>query len=255
MARFLTVAVLLSAQNRDRKGADGTNFFLCSESRRDAMAVRVPKGWYDISVPIKQGMVYFPTDPAPPKIYRYHDAELGAKVTMSMLEMIAHTGTHIDAPLHFIPGGSTVSDMPLDATIGPARVIEIRDPEKIRVPELKKHNIRKGERLLCKTRNSPVSYESPQFVEDYVYLDGDAADYLVEKRVRLFGLDNITIGHFKEEQNLTRTHQALLSAGIYILENCALAGVPPGDYELVCLPLLLYKGDAGPCRAILRPLK
>ncbi len=218
------------------------------------MAVKVPDGWYDISVPLKQGMAYFPTDPAPPKIYRVSDYALGARVTMSMLEIISHTGTHIDSPLHFIPGGSTISDMPLEATIGPARVIEIKDREKIKVPELEQHDIKKGERVLFKTRNSPETYESTQFVEDYVYLDGDAAEYLVEKGITLFGLDNITIGHFKEEGNLIRTHQTLLSAGIYILENCALADVPPGEYELLCLPLLMYNGDAGPCRAILRPL-
>lgn len=219
------------------------------------MAVKAPPGWYDISVPLKQGMVYNPMDPIPPKIYRYHDTELGAKVTMSMLEIISHTGTHIDAPLHFIPGGSTISDMPLDATIGPARVIEIKDPEKIKVPELEKHDIKKGERILVKTRNSPATYDSPKFVEDYVYLDGAAAEYLVEKGIILFGLDDITIGHFKEEGNLAKTHETLLAAGIYILEDCALGHVPPGDYELLCLPLLMYKGDAGPCRAILRPLK
>jgi arylformamidase len=219
------------------------------------MAVRAPKGWYDISVPLKQGMNYLPLDPVPPKIYRFNDVELGAKVTMSMLEIISHTGTHIDAPLHFIPGGSTISDMPLDATVGRARVIEIKDEEKIKVSELKKHKIKKGERLLFKTRNSPRVYESPTFVEDYVYLDGTAAEYLAEKKIRLFGLDNITIGYLKDEPNIVKTHQALLSAGIYILEACALGNVPPGEYELLCLPLLMYKGDAGPCRAILRPLK
>ena len=109
--------------------------------------------------------------------------------------------------------------------------------------------------MLFKTRNSPTTYESPQFVEDYVYLDVEAASYLADKGIILFGLDNITIGHFKEEDNLTKTHQTLLSAGIYILEDCALALVPPGEYELLCLPLLMYKGDAGPCRAILRPLR
>ncbi len=218
------------------------------------MAVKVPKGWYDISVPLKQGMPYFPTDPMPPKIYRLHDTELGAKVTMSVLEIISHTGTHIDAPLHFIRGGSSISDMPLTATIGPARVIEIKDPEKIKVPELKQHNIKKGERLLFKTRNSPLTYESERFVEDYVYLDDDAADYLAEAGIILFGLDCITIGNFKDPDNIMKTHQTLLGAGIYILEDCALANVPPGEYELLCLPLLMYKGDAGPCRAILRPL-
>lgn len=218
------------------------------------MAVKVPPGWYDISVPLKQGMNYFPTDPVPPRIYRYHDVEMGAKVTMSMLEIISHTGTHLDTPLHFIPGGSTVSDMPLDACIGPCRVIGIRDQEKIKVEELEEHNIREGERLLFKTRNSPVTYTSDKFVEDYVYLDGDAADYLVEKRITLFGLDNITIGSYKDQENINRTHRTLLGAGIYILEDCALADVPPGEYELLCLPLLMWKGDAGPCRAILRPL-
>lgn len=147
------------------------------------MAVKVPQGWYDISVPLKQGMAYFPTDPFPPRIYRYHDRALGARVTMSMLEIISHTGTHIDASLHFIADGSTISDMPLDATIGPARVIGIKNPEKIKVSELEKHDIKKGERVLFKTRNSPKAYESERFVEDYVYLDGAAAEYLVKKGI------------------------------------------------------------------------
>ena len=219
------------------------------------MTATVPQGWYDISVPLKQGMNYLPIDPLPPKIYRFSDVELGAKVTMSMLEIISHTGTHIDAPRHFIPGGSTVSDMPLDATVGPVRVLEIKDPETIKVEELKKHNIKKGERILCKTRNSPLAYESPKFVEDYVYLDADAAAYLAEKQIILFGLDCITIGDYRNEESVMKTHQSLLAAGVYILEDCALANVPPGDYELLCLPLLMFKGDAGPCRAILRPLK
>jgi arylformamidase len=219
------------------------------------MAATVPSGWYDISVPLKQGMNYLSLDPVPPKIYRFSDVDLGSKVTMTMLEIIAHTGTHIDAPRHFIPGGSTISDMPLDATIGPARVIEIKDPETIKVEELKKHNVREGERILCKTRNSPIVYESPKFIEDYVYLDADAAVYLAEKKIILFGLDCITIGNFRNEESIVKTHQSLLEAGIYILEDCALANVPPGEYELLCLPLLMYHGDAGPCRAMLRPLK
>ncbi len=218
------------------------------------MAVKSPKGWYDISVPLKQGMIILPIDPLAPKIYRYSDVNLGAKVTMTMLEIISHTGTHIDAPLHFIPGGSTISDMPLDATVGPARVIGIKDQQRIKVSELEKHNIKKGERLLFKTRNSPASYEGPKFLEDYVYFDNDAAEYLVAKGVRLIGLDFITIGNFKDETSVTKTHTTFLNAGVYILEDCALGDVPSGDYELICLPLPVYHGDAAPCRAILRPL-
>lgn len=218
------------------------------------MDIKALKGWYDISVPLKQGMIYFPKDPAPPKIYRIMDVEKGDMVTMSMLEIISHTGTHIDTPLHFISGGSTVTDMPLDATIGPARVIEIKDHKKVKVQEIEPYNIKPEERILFKTRNSPLAYTSEKFVEDYVYLDIEAAQYLAQKKVRLVGLDNITIGHFKEEDNLRQTHRTLLEAGIYILENCALAEVPPGEYELICLPLRIYQGDAGPARAILRPL-
>jgi arylformamidase len=214
-----------------------------------------PEGWIDISVPLKQDMVHFPNDPIPPKIYRMHDVEKGDKVTMSVLNIISHTGTHVDTPLHFIPGGSTVSDIPLDALIGPTRVIEIKDRDKIKVEELEPYDIKAGERILFKTRNSPVAYESEKFVEDYVYISSEAARYLAEKKVRLVGLDCITIGHFKEPDNLNQTHIVLLKAGVYILEDCALAGVAPGDYELICLPLLIDKGDAGPCRAILRPLQ
>lgn len=218
------------------------------------MSVKLPEGWYDISVPIKQGMSYLSLDPVPPKYYRLHDAELGSKVSISMLEILSHTCTHLDTPRHFIPDGSTISDMHIDAVVGPCRVIEIKDDETIKVPELEQHNIQKNERLLFKTRNSPYTYESETFVEDYVYLDENAAYYLAEKKIRLFGLDNITIGYFRDEESIIKTHRALLEAGIYILEDCALGGVPAGEYELLCLPLLLYKGDAAPCRAILRPL-
>ena len=219
------------------------------------MSIKLPEGWYDISVPIKQGMSYLVLDPVPPKIYRLHDAELGSKVTISMLEILTHTCTHLDAPLHFIQGGSTISDMRLDAVVGPCRVIEIKDRETIKVSELEKHAITEGERLLFKTRNSPMTYAGEKFVEDYVYLEGNAADYLAEKKILLFGLDNITIGNFSDEESIIKTHRTLLEAGVYILEDCALGDVPPGEYELLCLPLLIFKGDAAPCRAILRPLR
>jgi arylformamidase len=219
------------------------------------MVIKAPKGWYDITVPLKQGMTPLRINSNPFQIYRLHDVALGAKVTMTYMEMSCHVGTHIDSPLHFIPGGSTISDMPLNATIGPARVIEIKDKQKIKVAELEKHNIRKGERLIFKTRNSPITYESETFIEDYVYFDIPAAEYLAEKAVTLVGLDNWAIGNIQDGDNIIKTHHALLNAGVYILEDCALEHVPPGDYELLCLPLLIYHGDAGPCRAILRPLK
>jgi arylformamidase len=214
----------------------------------------VPPGWYDISLVLKQGMHNLILDPTKPKIYRLHEAELGSPVTITMLEILSHTGTHIDCPRHFIAGGSTVTDMALDATIGPARVIEIKDPAIITPRELETHDIKKGERILCKTSNSPTVYESKEWIEDYVYLGEEAAKYLAEREIRLFGMDAITVGYYKDDASIHATHRALLEAGIYILEGCALADVPPGSYELLCLPLRILGGDASPCRAILRPL-
>jgi len=213
------------------------------------------KDWIDITVTLKPDMNYLALDPVPPKIFRISDVDKGDKVTMSKLEIISHTGTHVDTPLHFIPGGSTITDMPLDATVGPARVIEIKHPSMVTVEELDPYNIKAGERILFKTRNSPVTYESDTFVEDYVYISTEAARYLADRNVRMVGLDNITIGDFKDEASIVETHRALLEKGIYILEAVALDGVEPGEYELIFLPLKLLHGDACPGRAILRPLK
>jgi arylformamidase len=213
------------------------------------------KDWIDITVTLKPDMNYLIIDPVPPKIFRISDVNRGDKVTMSKLEIISHTGTHVDTPLHFIPGGSTITDMPLDATVGPARVIEIKHPKLVTVEELEPYNIKEGERILLKTRNSPITYESPTFVEDYVYISNEAAKYLASKKIRMVGLDNITIGDFRNEESVVATHRALLEKGIYIIEAVALAGVEPGEYELIFLPIKLLDGDACPGRAILRPLK
>ena len=210
--------------------------------------------WIDITVTLKPDMNYLKLDPVPPKIFRLSDVDRGDKVTMSKLEIISHTGTHVDAPLHFIPGGSTITDMPLDATVGPARVIEIKHQSLVTVEELEPYDIKEGERILLKTRNSPITYESPEFVEDYVYISKEAAEYLADKKIRMVGLDNITIGDFRDEDSIVATHRAFLEKGIYVLEAVALDGVEPGDYELIFLPLKLLNGDASPGRAILRPL-
>ena len=160
------------------------------------------KDWIDITVTLKPDMNYLALDPVPPKIFRISDVNNGDPVTMSKLEIISHTGTHVDTPLHFIPGGSTITDMPLDATVGPARVIEIKDQKMVTVEELEPYNIKEGERILLKTRNSPVTYESSHFVEDYVYISSDAARYLADKKIRMVGLDNITIGDFRDEESI-----------------------------------------------------
>ena len=209
--------------------------------------------WIDISIPLKDKMVHWPGDPVP-RIQRLKDRDKGDPVSLMELQIIDHVGTHVDAPLHFIAGGMTIDKMPLNATTGRARVIEIKDKKAITVKELEKHIIRRGERILFKTDNSRRCYQTDEFIDDYVYFMTDVARYLADKKVRVVGLDYISIGTPKEKENLRDTHQILLDAGVYIIEGINLAKVKPGRYELVCLPLLLEKGDAAPARAMVKPV-
>ena len=210
--------------------------------------------WIDISIPfpVDKPMPFFPTDPQGPSVTRIFDRTKGDPVTMSQININSHNGTHIDAPFHFIAEGTTIDMMPLDTAIGPARVIEIKDPVSIKLDEVEPYDIKEGERILFKTRNSSYAYKTADFVDDYVYCTNEVAHYLKDKKIRLVGVDYITIGNQKDHENIKIVHETLLMNGIYIIEMLNLDGVKPGDYEMVCLPLRMEKGDAGPCRAIIR---
>ncbi|MBI4302916.1 MAG: cyclase family protein [Chloroflexi bacterium] len=207
--------------------------------------------WIDISVPLRDGMEHWPTDPAV-RIERTSDIESGDSHTLSSITMGSHTGTHIDAPLHFLRGGAGVDLMPPEATIGRARIIEIRDAESIKISELVGQAIRPGERILFKTRNSTQAWQAGKFVEDFVFLSEEAARFLADRRVRLVGVDYLSVGSYRGGGS--RVHQALLGAGVWILEGLNLSSAKPGRYELVCLPLRLMGGDGAPARAIIRPV-
>ena len=206
--------------------------------------------WIDVSVTLRTGMVSWPGDP-PAHISHALDMERGDPCTVSLLEMGAHTGTHMDAPAHFVRGGIGIDSMPLDAAIGLARVIPIRDRKSIKTDELVRHRIRRGERVLFKTHNSDHAWDTDSFVEDFVYLSATAAQYLVERQVRLVGVDYLSVGGFRADG--VETHQALLKAGIWIIEGLNLKRVRPGRVQLVCLPLKISGGDGAPARALVRP--
>jgi len=194
-------------------------------------------------------MVHWPDNP-PVSIERMLDIERGDVANVSKLSMGAHTGTHMDAPIHFFRTGRGLDTMPLTATIGRARVIEIRDPESIKPEELRPHRIQRGERVLFKTRNSARCWQTDDFVEDFVYISQEAARYLAAKQVQTIGVDYLSVGGFFKDG--VETHHALLEAGIWIIEGLNLANVAPGIYELVCLPLKIEGSDGAPSRAILR---
>ncbi|MDO8491505.1 MAG: cyclase family protein [Dehalococcoidia bacterium] len=208
--------------------------------------------WIDISVALQDGMAHWPTDP-PVRIQRVLDMERGDSHTLSLLSMGSHSGTHIDAPLHFVKQGRSIDQLSPDILIGRARVIEICDGESIKPVELAQYDIRRGERLLFKTRNSSRVWQSDRFIEDFVFLSEAAASLLAERRVRLVGIDYLSIGGFKRDGG--RVHRLLLEAGVWIIEGLDLSGAEPGGYELVCLPIKLSGGDGASARAIIRPAR
>ncbi len=208
--------------------------------------------WIDVSVPIHSGMVHWPGDPAV-EITRALSRDRGDAANVSKLEMGAHTGTHMDAPLHFIDGGAGIDTLPFDATVGPARVIAIRDPRSITAEELAPYALQAGERVLFKTANSPRCWRTDAFVEDSVYLSLGAARHLAECGVRTVGVDYLSVGGFNNDEG-PEIHRVLLSNGVWIIEGLDLTNAAAGPVDLICLPLRISGCDGAPVRAILRQL-
>ena len=209
-----------------------------------ANSLEISRKWLDVSVPIYSGMVHFPNNPSI-EIDTITHVERGDICTLSALTMGSHTGTHIDAPIHFLPGGTGTEEVPLENLIGPARVIEIKDPDAVKAEELRLHNLGVRERLLFKTSNSQRCWKTSEFVPDFVSIAEDAASYLASLNTLAVGIDYLSAGS-------PETHRTLLSAGIAIVEGLNLAGISQGRYELLCLPLKILGGDGAPARALLR---
>ena len=200
---------------------------------------------FDVSVPIRDGMLHYAGNP-PVHVTRVSSLEGGDPANVSELDMGAHSGTHVDAPNHFLEAGPGAEALPLETLIGPAEVVDATtattalDLVTLRDLELPP---RGSERILFKTRNSQL-WSRNEFTRDFVRLDGEAAAYLVERGVKLLGIDYLSIGD-------AEAHRVLLSAGVVCVEGLDLRGIEPGSYELVCLPLKLVGSDGAPARAVL----
>jgi arylformamidase len=168
----------------------------------------------------------------------------GAAANVSRLDFGVHTGTHVDAPLHFIEGAPGTESLALDVLVGPAHVVDATGVEQV----LDEERLRgiglpaEAERLIFKTRNSSL-WELEEFSHDFVHLTGSGARYLIGRGTRLVGIDYLSVG---DED----AHRGLLGAGIVAVEGLDLRSVEPGEYQLVCLPLRLGS-DGAPARAIL----
>ena len=206
--------------------------------------------WIDLSVPLRSGMAHWPGDPEP-NFERISDMEQGADVNVTFCRMTAHTVTHMDAPCHFVKGGTSIDTFPIHTGIGEACVVELsRDCQVVRDADLRDKGIQRGDRVLLKTRNSETRWANADFHSDYVALDLSGAHFLVEAGVALVGVDYLSVGVFDGDG--PATHRALMQAGIWIVEGLDLSRVTGGRYDLVCLPLRLQGADGAPARVVAR---
>ena len=205
---------------------------------------------YDITVPIHAQMPVYEGDPGV-KIDAWSAFAKGDSSNVSMLNFGAHTGTHVDAPAHFIEGARKIDALSLEVLIGPARVIRVPDDLTEITPEfLQGCDLSGVERVIFHTRNSAFWNEG--FRKDFTHLLPQAAQMLVDRGVKLVGIDYLSIEKFHSGHH--QTHLTLLSNNVVIVEGLILLDVPEGVYELICLPLKIAdgSGDGSPARAVLR---
>ncbi len=196
----------------------------------------------DVSVPIHEGMVTYPGDPAV-RIVRAASIAGGDAANLTRLDFGVHSGTHVDAPAHFIEGGAGADALALELFFGPCQLLDATGFADELGPEALAQLDDGVERVLFKTRNSDL-WERDSFVEDFVRIGAEAAQALVDRGVRLVGVDYLSVGD-------PETHRTLLGAGVAAIEGLDLRGIEPGSYTLVALPLKLVGSDGAPARAVL----
>jgi arylformamidase len=209
-------------------------------------------GWIDATATLDPNTTPVYPGNAPLKFDFVMDMRRGDALTLSALSLGAHSGTHIDAPSHFIRDGATIDQVPLVPLIGPARVIDIPDAvESINAAELNRHKWRGAQRVLFRTRSSQRGWmHDSTFHRNFAYIAPDAARLLADAGVQLVGVDYISAEQFGAPAPLT--HRTLLGKGIPIVEGLALDKIPAGDYDLIVLPIKIGGHEGAPARAVLR---
>jgi len=208
---------------------------------------------YDVSVPLSASTPTYPGDPGI-EVSRWLELAHGDPANVSFIKFGAHSGTHVDAPAHFIEGAARVESLSLDVLIGKARVIAVPPKALVIDRDFVARNLTSDDtRILFKTRNSEFwSTSDSKFQSDYTYIDPAAATLLVERGVRLVGIDYLSVEQFQSPH--FETHHVLLGNGVVIIEGLDLRGIDAGTYELICLPLRVSggDGDGAPARVVLR---
>ncbi|MBS3753887.1 MAG: cyclase family protein [Anaerolineales bacterium] len=204
---------------------------------------------HDISLPLSNDLPSWPGDPRP-RIKRIHNISEGDDSNVTHLSMTAHTGTHIDAPDHFLDSGETLDQIPLGLFIGPAQVVELPSGRDITADMIQEADIPAyTKRILFKTRNSQLWQQGvKEFQKDFMALDEKAAEYLVSRDVEVVGVDYLSVAPFRAPK---ATHQILLEGKVLIIEGLDLSGIESGQYTLYCLPLNIPEAEGAPARVLL----
>ncbi len=206
---------------------------------------------YDLSVPIHEGMALWPSDP-PLSMKLASSMARGDRANVTRLEFGAHTGTHMDAPFHFMRDGSGIDQIPLETLIGPCRVFDLTDiPGHIDRAAVERCDLRGVTRALFKTRNSARwARDEHEFDKGFIAVVTDGARLLVERGVKLVGVDYLSVEPYGSKEH--PVHLTFLPANVIIVEGLNLSAVPAGDYELIALPMKLKDCDGAPSRVVLR---
>ncbi len=211
------------------------------------------KSIHDISVTISNDLVTWPGDPKV-DIQLPIQIKKGDPCNVSRWQIGAHTGTHADAPFHFLDDGIGMDEIPLDAFIGPCLVVEVNPKVNIEREDLQSLDLGGHTRILFKTRNSERWKKNErEFDKDFVAVGITGADFLVEKKVTLVGVDYLSVESFHAEFEHP-VHKKLLRNRMVVVEGLNLADIQPGPYEFICMPLKVKHGDGSPVRAALREL-
>jgi arylformamidase len=206
---------------------------------------------HDITMDVEPGMLYW-RDGKPPEVIAVHRLADGAESEVSRWLIGAHTGTHIDAPRHFIPTGLTVDKLPLETFVGPTRVVDLssKGDAPITAKTVREAKLQGATRVLFRTSNSEKRLSKREFSPSWVGITADGAQALVDAGVQLAGIDYVTI-ESSDQTDKWPTHHILCGAGVIILEGANLLDVADGTYFMCCLPMRLKGSEAAATRTIL----
>jgi arylformamidase len=217
------------------------------------ISTRLPvDGWMDVSVTLVPGSTPVYEGDAPMQFGFLKDMRRGDPLTLSTYALGAHSGTHVDAPMHFVRDGAAIDAVPLSALMGPVRVIALAESVTvIDRAELERHPWRGAERLFFRTRSSVRGWMlSTTFHRDFAYFTADAAQAMAEAGVRLVGIDYLSAEQFGAPEPVV--HRILLGRGIPIVEGLLLGAVTSGDYDVIVLPIKVGGHDGAPARVTIR---